>query len=75
MKMQTNDSESMGLRESSPKREIHSNTGLPQETRRRSHTPSHLTLTRTRKRTANIAQSEQKERINKDQKGNKGNPV
>ena len=42
----------MGHSESSPKREIHSNTGLPQETRKSSNKEYNLTTKRTRKRTA-----------------------
>ena len=49
--------------ESSPKREIHSTTGLPQETRKSSNKQSNLKIKRTKKSTANKAQSDQKEEI------------
>ena len=48
---------------------IHSNTGLPQETRKISN---NLTLPKgTRERTISKAKSDQKEGNNKDQNGNK----
>ena len=63
----------MGHSESSPKRKIHSNTGLPQETRKSTDKQLNHTLKRTRKRTANKAQSEQKDGNNKEQRGNRLN--
>ena len=49
--------------ESSPKREIHSMTGLPQETRKISNKPSNFTLKGTRKRTTKPKVSRRKELI------------
>ena len=52
-KMITQWSKSLGHRESSPKREIHNNTGLTQETRESSNKQFNLTLKKNRKRTVN----------------------
>ena len=60
-----------GHRESSPKREIHSNTGLPQETRKSSNKQSNFTLKETWKRTMYKAQSEGEKWNNKVQSGKK----
>ena len=49
--------QSMRHSESNPKREIHNNPGLPQETSKSSNKQSNLTLKRTRTRRANKAQS------------------
>ena len=57
----------MGHSESSPAREIHSITGLPQETRKISNKQFNPTPKRTTKRTINKAQNKQKEENNKDQ--------
>ena len=59
----------MGHSESSPRRKIHSITGLPSEIRKVSNIQSNLTPKGTKKK--NKAQSEQKEGNNKDQSGNK----
>ena len=53
----------MGHSESRPERDIHSPTGLPQETRKSSKKQSNFTLKVTRKRTAKKAQSEQRKEI------------
>ena len=47
----------MGHRESSPEREVHSNTGLPKEGRNTSNKQSNPISTRTRGTTTNKAQS------------------
>ena len=57
----------MGHIEGSPKREIHSNTGLPKKDRKISNEQSNSTSTRIRGKTTNKAQSEQKEGNNKYQ--------
>ena len=58
-----NNPKSMGHSESSPKREIHSITGLPQETRKRSNKKSNFSLNRTRKITTKPNVSRRKEII------------
>ena len=59
-----------GLQQSSPKREVQSDTGLPQETSKVSGKQPNITSKCIRKRT-NKAQSQQKGGNNKDQRGNK----
>ena len=61
----------MGCNKSSSKREVHSNTGLPQETGKISNKQPNLPPKRIRKRRTNKTQSQQKEGNNKDQGGNK----
>ena len=61
----------MGHSESSPEREFHSTTGLPQEERKITNKQSNTIPKRTRKTTTNKAQSEQKEGNNQDQSRNK----
>ena len=61
----------MGCSKSSSKREIQSNTSLPQETRKISNKQSNLTPKGTRERRTNKTQSQQKERNQKDQSRNK----
>ena len=61
----------VGYSESSPKKEIHSNSGLPQGTRKISNKQSNFTPKGTRKRGTTKAQSEQKEEDDKNQNGNK----
>ena len=58
MKMKHNFSKSMGCSESSSKRKVYSNTGLPQETRKISNKPPNLPSKGIRKRKANRAQSQ-----------------
>ena len=60
----------MGCSISSSKKEVYSNAGLPQETRKIPNKQPNLLPKRTRKRT-NKSQSQQKEENNKDQRGNK----
>ena len=50
MKMQIQHTKSIGCSKSGIKREVHSNTGLPQETRKISNKYSNLTPKETRKR-------------------------
>ena len=57
-KWEHNNPKSVGHWESNPKREIHSITGISQETRKNSNKPSNFTLKGTWKRTTNKAQSE-----------------
>ena len=57
----------MGHRESSPEREVHSNTGLPKESRKISNKQPNPTATRSRGTTINKAQNKQKEGNNQDQ--------
>ena len=64
-KWEYNNPKSMGQRERSPKREIHSITSLLQETRKISDKRSNLTLKGIRKRTKNKNWSESKKENNK----------
>ena len=48
MKMNTQQPKTMGHREGSPDREVHSNAGPPKEDRKFSHKQPNLTSTRTR---------------------------
>ena len=57
----------MGQSKSSPKREVYSNTSLPQEMRKISNKQPKLTPKATRERRTNKTQSQQKERNHKDQ--------
>ena len=50
MTMKTNNSKPMGCSKSSSKKEVHSNTILPQETRKTSNRQSNFTPKTTRKR-------------------------
>ena len=61
----------MGLSKSSSKREVHSDTGLPQETRKILNKQPNLPPKSIRKRRTNKTQSQQKEGNNKYQRGNK----
>ena len=63
----------MGCIISSSKREVYSNTNLPQETRKTSNKQPNLTLKATREKRTNKIQSQQKERNHKDRSKNKGN--
>ena len=56
----------MGCSKSGHKREVNSNTGLPQEARKISNTQPKLTPRGATKRAANKAQSQQKKGNNKD---------
>ena len=61
MKMRTKQPQNYGTQKkqsNSPKREIHSISGLPEEIRKISNKQPNFTLKGTRKRTANKAQSE-----------------
>ena len=71
-KWKHNTPKSMGCSKSSSKREVYSDTGLSQKTRKISNKQLNLPPKRIRKRT-NKAQSQQKEGNNKDQRGNKLN--
>ena len=61
----------MGYSKSSSKREVYSNSILPQETRKISNKQSNPTLKTTRERRTKKTQSQQKERNHKDQSRNK----
>ena len=61
----------MGYSKSSSKREVQSNTGLPQETRNISNKQPKLPSKRIRKRITNKTQSQQKEGNNTDQRESK----
>ena len=61
----------MGCRKRSSEREVHRDTGLPQETRKISNKQPNLPPKRIRKRRTNKTQSQQKEGNNKYQRGNK----
>ena len=63
----------MGYSKSSSKREVYSNSILPQETRKISNKQSNPTLKTTRERRTKKTQSQQKERNHKDQSRNKWN--
>ncbi len=65
MKMKIHHTNSYGMQQSSPKREIHCNTGSPQQTRKISNKQSQITPNWIRKRRTNKTQSQQKERNNK----------
>ena len=67
MKMKNTNPKSVGLRQSNPKREIQSITGLSQKRRKNSQKPSNFTLKGTLNRTTNKAQSQKKEGNNKNQ--------
>ena len=60
----------MGCHKSSSLREVHSNTGLPQKTRKISNQQSNLPRKRIRKVRTNKMQGQQKEGDNKDKRGN-----
>ena len=70
MTMKTQLSKTYGCSKSSSKREVYSNTSLPQETRKISNKQSKLTPKGTRERRRNKTQSQQKERNHKDQSRN-----
>ena len=70
MKMKHNNPKPMGCSKSISKREVYSDTSLPQETRKISNKQPKLTPKATRERTKK-PQSQQKERNNKDQRENK----
>ena len=70
MKMETQQFKTFGMQQSGPKREIHSNTGLPQEIRKVSNTQPDLIPKPTGERIANKAQIQQEKRNNKDQSRN-----
>ena len=74
MKMRTHQPQTVRHSKSSPKREVHSTIGLPQEARKISNKQSDPTPKRTRK-TPKKAQHKQKERKNKNQSRNKQNRV
>ena len=61
----------MGCSKGSSKKEVHRDTGLPQETRKISNKPPNLPPKRILKRRTHKIQSQQKEGNNKDQRGNK----
>ena len=56
----------MGYSKSSPKRELHHNTSLPQEIGKNSNTHANLAPKGTGERTANKTYTQQKKRVNKD---------
>ena len=57
----------MGYSRGNPKREVHSNTGLPQKDRNISNKQPNTTPTRTQGTTTKTAQRKQKEGNNQDQ--------
>ena len=61
----------MRCSKSSSKREVYSNTILPEETRKISNKQPNLTPKATRESRTNRAQSQQKKENNKDQRRNK----
>ena len=61
----------MGFNKSSAKREVYSNTSLPQETRKTWNRQPNFTPKATRKRRKEEPQSQQKERNYKNQNRNK----
>ena len=65
------DPKPMGCSKSSSKREVYSDTSLPQKVRKISNKQPRLTPKGTRKTRTNITQSYQKERNPKDQSRNK----
>ena len=71
MKMKHDNPKPMKFSKSSAKREIHSNTSLPQETRETSNKQPNFTPKATRKRRKEDPQSQQKERNHKDLSRNK----
>ena len=58
MKMNTQQPKTMGHREVSPDREVHSNAGPPKEDRKFSHKQPNSISTRTKGTTTNKAQNE-----------------
>ena len=60
----------MRCNKSSPTREVYSNTGLPQQTRKISNKQPNLPSTGIRKRRTHKTQSQQNEGNDKDQRGN-----
>ena len=70
-KLKHNLKKPMGCSKSSSKREVHRDTGLPQETRKFSKKQPKLPPRRIRKRRTNKTQSQPKDGNNKDQRGNK----
>ena len=69
--MKTQRTKPMGCSKSSSKREVYSNTILPQETRNISNKQPKLTPKAIRERRTKKPQSQQKERNHKDQSRNK----
>ena len=69
--MKTQHSKAYGMQKSGTRRELNSNTGLPQATRKISNKQSNTIPKRTRKRRTNKTQSQLKEGNNKNQSGNK----
>ena len=66
MKMKIQCSKSLGYSKSSPEREIHRNTSIPQKTGKNSNTQANLAPKGTGKRIANKTYTKQKKRVNKD---------
>ena len=62
----------MGPSKNSSKMKVYSDTSLPQEKKISNNQP-HLTLTSAKEGRTNKTQSQQEERIHKDQSRNKGN--
>ena len=56
----------MGYSKTSPKREIHCNTSIPQKIGKNSNTKANLALKGTGERTANKTYSKQKKKVSKD---------
>ena len=70
--LETNDNENMmGFSKSSSKKEVYSNTVLPQETRKASNRQPNSTSKAAGKRRTKKPQSQQRERNRKDQSRNK----
>ena len=72
MKMKTNNPKPVGQYKSSAKRKVHSNTGIPQETRKKSQINNlTLHLKQLEKEKNEESQGQQKERNHKNQGRNK----
>ena len=71
MKINTQQSTTMGHNKGRPEREVHSNSGLPKKVRNISNKQPNPKATRTGGTTTNKSQSEQKEGNNQDQSRNK----
>ena len=66
MKMKIQLFQIFGYNKSSPKREIHLNTSIPQKTGKNSNTKANFAPKGTGERTASISYTKQKKRDNKD---------
>ena len=73
MKIKCDFPKSMGCSKSNSKREVQSNAGLPQETRKITNKEHNLSSKGIRKRKTNNSRSQEKEGNNKDHRENKQN--